>query len=167
MIMGIKTKKVINIAELIVIGLIVWGIIGTYKATNSIPSLSVENKFLSIGIDITLMALFLFRSFLISKNFNKSIEELNDLKLDEKISFVLCLLLLLPYLKHWCLWNYYVGLYLDVFVIFSLPIIFWTVELIQRSSRTGKRWNFYGGGIFGLLTLIILFRMYFINFFDF
>ncbi len=160
MIMGIKTKKVINIAELIVIGLIVWSILGTYLTDNSFSRFTVRNQFLKLPIDVIFIALLIFRFTKIRLNFNKSFQELKGLKIIEKATFGLYLVFLLPDLLNWYKWNFYLGLYIEVFIAFSLPLLFLSIEVVERSSQKENRIKNYIGVIVLFVISLILYTVY-------
>ncbi len=158
--MGIKTKKVINIVELFVSGLIVWAIIGTYITDNSFSRFTIRNEFLKLGVDVIIIGLLIFRFTKIRLNFNKSYRELEGLITIEKIAYGLIVVFLLPDLLNWYQWKYFVGLYLHVFIACSLPVILWTIEIIERSSEKGNRIRNYGLGILGFVIPVMIFTFY-------
>ena len=155
-----KTKKLINVFELIILGLIFWAIIGTYLTANSFSRFTVRNQFLKLSFDLILIFLLIFRFTKIRLNFNRSFQELKELELIEKIAYGLCIIFLLPDLLNWYQWYYFVNVYLDIFLVFLALILFWTIEIIERSSNQNNKWRNYVLGVFGFISPVVIISIY-------
>lgn len=132
-------KKILNIIELLIIGLIIIGIFGFQEDSNSVSRFSAKSNFIRIEFDILIIAILLLRSIQILKNFSKPYSELGNTKILEKAVIGLFLILLLPDLANWYQWYYFANLYLPTFIIFSLPIVLVSVEFIERVSGEKNR----------------------------
>lgn len=153
-------KKVLNFIELLIIGLIIIGVFGFYEDTNSVSRFSTKSNSLRIGIDILVIGLLLFRSSHIIKNFNKKYSELGNSKILEKVTYGCCLISLLPDLITWYQWNYFANLYLHILIIFSLPIILWTFEMVERKSIQKNKTKEYGLTLLLFVVPIIGYTIY-------
>lgn len=125
-------KKVLNIIELLLIVLIILSVLGFYQPINSISRFFTTSDSLRVGIDIIIIVTLLLRALQIIKNFKKNHLELGQLKILEKVLYVIGIISLFPDLTTWYQWNYFANMYLHIFIIFSLPIIFWTIEITER-----------------------------------
>lgn len=153
-------KKILNITELVIIGFIILGVYGFHEDTNSVSRFSIKSHFLRIGIDFLIIVTLLFRSILIIKNFSKRYKELGESYSLEKVVYGCCLISLLPDLTTWYQWNYFADLYLQIFILFSLPIGLWTVELIERASIEKNKVKNYGLAFMSFIIPIIGYTVY-------
>lgn len=153
-------KKILNITELLIIGWIIIGVFGFYEDTNSVSRFSSRSNSLRMGIDLLIIGVLLFRSVQILENFNKGYSELRNFKIFEKVGYGLCLISLLPDLTTWYQWNYFANLYLHILIIFSLPIIMWTIEVIERKSTQKCKIRIYGWTFLMFLIPIIGYTLY-------
>ncbi|MEL7005215.1 MAG: hypothetical protein AAFN93_21135 [Bacteroidota bacterium] len=153
-------KKVLNIIELVIVMLIVLGVLGFNEDTNSVSRFSSNSSLLRIGIDILIIAILLYRFIQIIKNFNKEYSELGGLRIFEKMTYGCCLILLLPDLAHWYQWSYFADLYSHFFVVFSLPIILWAIEIIERIRFEKSKIRSYGLAILSFAIPLIVYTIY-------
>lgn len=156
-------KKALNIAELLIIGLIIFGLHGFYDARNSVPRFSNPNDLIRIIIDLIIVGTLLFRAIQIIWSFKKTYTALGELKIIEKVVYVMCLISLMPDLSTWYQWNYFVGLYLYLFIIFCTPVLLWTIEIIERISTKSNKIRNYGIAIMSVIILVIGYTIYLLS----
>ena len=153
-------KKILNIVELLIIGLIMFSVFQFNKDSNSTHRFNISNNFVRIGIDLILLVILLFRAFQIVKSFKKEYFELGRLDTIEKVIYSILIISLLPDLITWYQWNYFANLYLFVLIIFFLPIVLWTVEIIERVSIKSNKIKNYGLSIILFSIPIIGYTIY-------
>ncbi len=153
-------KKALNIAELLIIGLIICGIDGFYDSRSSIPRFSTPNDPIRIIIDLIIVGTLLFRAIQIIWSFKKKYTELGELKVIEQVVYATCLISLMPDLSTWYQWNYFVGLYLYLFIIFLTPLLLWTIEIVERISTKSNKIRNYGIAIISVVILVIGYTIY-------
>ena len=153
-------KKALNITELLIIGLIIWGMQGFYDERNSIPRFSTQNDPIRIIIDLIILGTLLFRAIQIIWRFKKGYTELGEPKTIEKVVYVMCLISLMPDLSTWYQWNYFVNLYLHLFIIFLTPVLLWTIEIVERKSTKFIRIRNYGIAIMLFIIPVIGYTIY-------
>jgi len=153
-------KKTLNLIELFIIAFIIWGIFGFYEEINSSPRFTTKIGSLRIMIDLIIISTLLFRAIQIIRNFKKEYFELGKLKTIEKIVYVICITSIIPDLSTWFQWNYFVNLYLHFFIIFTIPILLWTVEIIERVSTKFTKLRNYGLSFILFIVLIVGYTIY-------
>lgn len=128
-------KRALSILELLTIGWIILGIPGFYEATNSTVRFSVQIGSIRIVLDLIIIGTLLFRAIQIIKNFKKNQNELEHPKKLEKVIYLIYLFSVIPDLYTWFQWTYFANLYFLNLIIFALPVLLWTVEIIRRGRR--------------------------------
>ena len=153
-------KKALNIAELLIIGLVIFGIYGFYDSRNSVPRFSTPNAPIRIIFDLIIVGTLLFRAIQIIWRFRKKYTELGELKMIEKVAYATCFISLTPDLSTWYQWNYFVGLYLHFFTIFLTPLLLWTIGIVERISTKSNKIRNYGITIMSVVILVIGYTIY-------
>lgn len=137
-------KRSLNIIELFIIGWLIFGIPGFYEETISTPRFYTKIDSIRILLDLMIISTLLFRAILIIKNFKKKYVELKKLKALEKVIYITCLISLIPDLSTWFQWYYFANLYVHFLILFAMPTLLWTVEVIERISTKSDKPKNYG-----------------------
>lgn len=155
-------KNFFNFTELLIIVWIILVIIGFYHDSNSFSRFSTKSYSLRIGMDIFIIVFLIFRAIHIIKYLNRKYSEIGNIKILEKVTYGCCLISLLPDLSTWYQWNYFANLYQYIFILFNLPIILWTVEIVERISVKNNKNKiiYYGLSILLCTTLIVGYTIY-------
>lgn len=158
-----RYKRLLNALELIFVAFVILSIYEIQKPISSVPRYLSHHHLIRATADLLIISALGYRAFLLIKRINKPYRELRKIGVHEKVLFVGLTLMLLPDIRGWYMWYFYADLYGVLLLVFSLPLFFWTIDLIERAFPTEKRIKYYGILVLSIAVGVLAFSFYLDN----